>query len=635
ALPEALFRNPGLNENDIERFDYSTLVTHWVVSTDIGLTALSGADGLHIVVRSLSTAEPLTGIKLELLSAGEDRLGEALSDANGQVQFAAGLTRGRNAARPGTILAYGQAGDFAVLDLNRAAVDLSDRGDDGRKAVSGPEAFLYTDRGIYRPGETIETMALLRDSLGVSLDNQPLTLVLRRPDGVEVKRFNLAPQTQGGFHQGVTLSRTAPFGNWTIVAFIDPAGEPVGRVAFTVQDFVPETLKVGLTSDAAFVVPGEKIAASLEGQYLYGAPAAGLTGDGEIFYEPDSDPIPAAKGYSFGLVDDKYDNAVEKIEIEAADEKGHVSLSPVLKPLAPTSLPLKVTVRAGLFDPSGRYVSDKIELPVRRQKLLIGLKPLFTDERVEEGTKAGFELRAFDETGKAVAADKIHWSLVRENRVYDWVATEGQPRWHYHIVDDTVGSGVVAVTDAAAAELSQPVEWGSYRLVVNDPDTGAATSLRFYAGWARSDDAGKTPDQAQIAADKPLYAAGDMVRLHLTAPFAGKAQLTLANDRVFETRAIELPKEGTTIEVKASAEWGNGAYALLEAYRPLKSGRARDPVRAVGLAWIGLDPSPRTLTVTLDAPDHVTPRQKVEIPVKIEGAKAGEPTQLTLAAVDE
>src|SRR5262249_55056594 len=138
--------------------DGETIPAHWVVVTDIALTAMTGADGLHVIARSLRTAEPISGAPVSLLSKGQDQLGQAITNPTGQAFFAPGLLRGHGAGAPSLIAAYGPRGDFAVLDLDRAAFDLSDRGVSGRPAAGLLEAFVYTDRGVYRPGETVEAM---------------------------------------------------------------------------------------------------------------------------------------------------------------------------------------------------------------------------------------------------------------------------------------------------------------------------------------------------------------------------------------------------------------------------------------------------------------------------------------------
>jgi alpha-2-macroglobulin len=621
-------------DDDYDRWTRS-IAAHWAVVTDTALTAMTGADGLYVSARSLATAEPVAGIKLALLAEGQDLLGEALTDAAGMAHFAPGLLRGKGAAAAALITAYGAAGDFAMLDLRRAAFDLSDRGVSGRPPSGPADAFLYTERGIYRPGETVNVMALLRDTHGDALPRVPLALVLRRPDGVEAKRFSLPAAPQSGFHQAIALSKSAAFGLWSVEALADPASPPIGRVQFAVQDFVPQMLKVTLTPATPVLRPEAPIEARLEGWFLYGAPAAGLKGEAELRILRDANPVPEAKGYSFGLIDEKVSEDAQPLDLAEADDTGHSAIKDTLKSLPHLTVPLKGVLSAGLFEPSGRIVKDEVELPIRMQPLLIGLKPRFADDRAEEGKEATVDVRVFDEAGHAIARPGLHWTLVRENRVYDWFEMGGGWRWHFHTVDESVASGSIDVTENVPAALSQSLDWGDYRLVVDDPATGAATSIRFSAGWRETTESADTPDKVEVTVERAAYAPGETARLHIASPFAGKAQLTIAGDRIFETRAIDIPKEGTVIPIETAAQWGSGAYAILSLYRPLTKGRPHDPVRAVGLAWIGIDTQPKTLTVDIVAPEKVLPRQSVEVSLKLEGAKAGEASWVTLAAVDE
>jgi uncharacterized protein YfaS (alpha-2-macroglobulin family) len=614
---------------------YETIPAHWVMVTDIALTAMTGADGLHVSARSLKSAEPLAGVKVTLLATGQDQLGQATTDANGSATFGPGLLRGHGASAAATITAYGAQGDFAILNLNRAAFDLSDRGVSGRPSPGPSEAFVYADRGVYRPGETVEVVALLRDRLGDGLINTPLTLVLRRPDGVAAKRFSLDPALEAGFHQSIPLSKTAAFGQWSVEALVDPVGEPIGRVQFNVQDFVPQTLKVTLKPSATALDLEEPIALAVDGQFLYGAPAAGLKGEAEAHIVRDMNPVANAKGYSFGLLDEKFEEKIQRLEMPAADDSGHVDIVDQLEPPIAETAPLKAVISAGLFEPSGRIVKDEVELPIHSQHLLIGLKPRFSDNRAEEGKNAIVDVRTFDASGKPKAQAGLHWSLVRENRVYDWFEMNKTWRWHYHTTDEEIASGTLNVPEGAPAILSQLVSWGQYRLVVDDPETKAATSIRFVAGWAQTAESADTPDKVEVSLEKPTFKVGETARLRVKGPFAGKAQLTIAGDRVFETRQIDIAKDGTTIEVKPTPDWGGGAYAIVSLYRPLASGRAHDPVRAVGLAWMGLDVSQKTLSVAISAPDKIAPRQLVNLSLNIDGVKAGEQTYVTLAAVDE
>jgi hypothetical protein len=636
AMPEKFFgiRNANDHNQDFTEL-WQSIAAHWVISTDIALSAISGSDGLHLFARSLASAEPLSDIKLSLVATGQDLLGQGMTGTDGHFVFAPGLTHGKGASAAASVVAYGPAGDFAILNLNRAAFDLSDRGVSGRPTAGAVEAYLYTERGIYRPGQSVEAMSLLRDRSGRAVSNVGLTWVLRRPDGVEANRFALAAAPDGGFHRSIPLSATAARGLWSLEAYVDPSGNAIGRAQFDVEDFVPQQLKVTVKASTPVLRPGDPIGATVEGAFLYGAPAAGLTGEAELRITRDPNPVPGVKDYQFGLVEEKVEDDVQKLSMPNADEQGRTKIDDVLRAPKAANAPLKGVLSAGLFDPGGRVVKDEIELPIRTQPLLIGIKPRFPDGRAREGKSALFDIRVFDAAGHPVARTGLEWRLVRENRVYDWFNSGGSGWvWHYHVVDQPVASGTIDVSDNVAT-LSQPVDWGYYRLILDDPATQVATSVRFQAGWRETTDSADTPDQVTVTVQKAGYAPGDTARIHVDAPFAGKAQLTIAGDRVFATRAVTVPKGGAVFDVKVGADWGAGAYAVLSLYRPLDQGRPRDPVRAVGVAWLGIDAKPHTLNVAIGSPEKTIPRKQITVPLKLTGAKAGGPVYVTLAAVDE
>ena len=240
-----------------------------------------------------------------------------------------------------------------------------------------------------------------------------------------------------GFHQSISLSRSAPFGQWSVEALVDPAGDPIGRAQFSVQDFVPQTLKVEVTSSTPTLEAGGSLQLAIDGQFLYGAPAAGLHGEADLKIMRNENPVPGAAGYSFGLINENIDPKAKHLEIPATDERGHAEISAKLD-LPELTSPLKLVISAGLFEPSGRAIKQDIELPIRTQPVLIGLKPRFQDNRTQEGKNAIIDVRAFDATGAPIARSGLRWRLVRENRVYDWFEMNGVWRWHYHTTDEEV-----------------------------------------------------------------------------------------------------------------------------------------------------------------------------------------------------
>ena len=230
----------------------------WVMDTDIALTSFTGQDGLNVFARSLQSAQPLAGLEVVLLTRGNEPVAKAITAADGRVNFAAGLLKGRGAAEAYAVMASDAAKqEFARLELSKAAFDFSDRGISGRDQPGPVDAFLYTERGVYRPGETVQLMAMLRDNGAVALANMPVTLIVKRPDGTEFTRFTHALQASGAVYQAIDLPKSSRRGRWSVSAHIDPKAAPVGRVEFSVEDFVPEKLKVDLTPDQPILRPGQ------------------------------------------------------------------------------------------------------------------------------------------------------------------------------------------------------------------------------------------------------------------------------------------------------------------------------------------------------------------------------------------
>ena len=616
-----------------QRSDNYEFASQIVVQTDIALTTVTATDGLHVFTRSLGTAGPLGGIEVQLQARDSQVLGKATTDDTGHAVLAPGLLRGAGAASANTVVAYGPNQDFAILDVTQAAFDLSDRGVAGRD-VRGPlDAFVYTDRGIYRPGEHIHAMALLRDRVGASIDDGGITLSLHRPNGVVFKRAVLTPQPAGGFRMDYDLPDTASRGIWRIQA-TDADDKTIGETAFEVQDFVPQRIKVTARSDATRLLPGDTVSVAIDGRFLYGAPAGGLGAEAHMNVTADPAPFPqSAQGYRFGLDGSDFKPVEADLTAENTDADGHTVATGKLEVVPPPNVALKATITAGLQEPGGRVTSDTVTLPIRTGKTMVGIRPRFKDAQVQEGDEAGFEIVAVDNDGKPQAG-RLHWTLVEQIHHYDWYLAGG--RWTFHKTDTekALDSGDLDAVPERPAVLVRKFDWGDYRMVVELPGQALA-SFSFRAGWAETDGAAETPDKVEVTVEHERYKLGDTARLRIVPPFAGKVRLMVARDKVFETRELDVPREGATVEIPVSADWGSGAYVLASLYRPADGGRGHLPIRAIGLAWVGVDPGSHLLSVALKIPTKATPRQTVDLPLEIVGGKAGEQVYLTLAAVDE
>ena len=155
----------------------------------------------------------------------------------------------------------------------------------GRVAARALDAYVYPERGVYRPGETVHISALLRDGRGAAAAGLPLTLVVKRPDGVDYRRVIVEDQGLGGRSLSVPILSDARTGTWRVQAFVDPKSPAVGEATFLVEDYTPERLDLTLTPRDSMLVQGEETRIATATRYLYGAPGAGLEVSGEIIVQ--------------------------------------------------------------------------------------------------------------------------------------------------------------------------------------------------------------------------------------------------------------------------------------------------------------------------------------------------------------
>ena len=623
----------GRDAGEHEEQPWQTWGTQWLVISDLGLATFSGADGVHVAVRSLTTGEAVANVGVRLLARNNSVLGETESDRDGIASFPAGVARG-GGNRPAAALAQTPEGDFNFVELTAPAFDLSDRGVAGRAEPGPADAYLFTERGVYRPGETVDLVALLRDETAFSLTGLPLTVRARRPDGLEVDRVVLPDQGSGSYHWSLELSDGARSGTWTFEALTDPEDDAVGRATFQVEDFVPLRIRLALETESEAIRPAAATSISVDAQYLYGAPAADLPGEAEAVLRVDPQPWPDWGEYGFGLVQESFDPQRVSLRMPQTGADGTSRLTVALDALPDTSLPLQAEIRATVFDMGGRPVNEAMVLPVRPDRPWIGLKSRF-GERVEQRASAGFDIIALDGEGQRIALAGATFQLVREIYDYQWYLSGSG--WDYRVVirDRPVTSGPIDIAAGTPTLVEEIVDWGRYRLDVFHADSGAASSIRFTGGWWVSPVVSDTPDTMDVTLDRTVYGDGDTARIHLDPSFAGEALVVIANDRIRHRVNVQVPDDGATVEVPVSADWGVGAYVLATAFRPATDGEARGPGRAVGVAWLDLDMSARTLNVSLDAPAEIRPRGVVDVAIQVDGLDGDQDGHVTLAAVDE
>ncbi|WP_242500423.1 alpha-2-macroglobulin family protein [Tropicimonas sp. IMCC6043] len=607
--------------------------TQWFVISDLGLASMRGADGLHVFLRSLASAEPLEGLSVSLISRSNRVLAEAASDARGHVAFPPGLTNGRGGAAPALVVARQGEEDMGFLSLVGPEFDLSDRGVEGRPAAGPVDVFLATDRGAYRAGETIHATALARDGTAKAIPGLPLTAILTRPDGVEYAREVSTGGPAGGHVLTLPLGGTVPRGTWTLALHTDPEAPALASRKLLVEDFLPERIDFEMSLPDTALRPDDTPPLRVAARYLFGAPAADLPVTGEVQLAA-VNGLAGFPGYSFGRHDALFEPRMAGLETARTDAAGHAVLPVTFPEAAETTHPLEARLTLRVSEGSGRPVERHLSAALAPTGPMIGIRPLF-DDVVSEGSEAQFEVIGLG-ADLAPQPMRVAWKLNRVETRYQWYSSYGSWDWEPVTRRSRIASGE-ATLDGTPLRLAAPVDWGRYELIVERLDGPyAAASVGFDAGWYAPADAAAAPDMLEVSLDKPAYRPGDTARLRVVPRAAGKALITVASNRLIDMKTVDLPAGESLIDLTVTDEWGAGAYVTATLIRPMdEPADGHAPARALGLAHAAVDPGAARLEAAFDAPESAAPRATLDVALRVDGVAEGETAFATIAAVDQ
>ncbi|WP_422011248.1 alpha-2-macroglobulin family protein [Roseateles sp.] len=622
----AVMNQPG-------RFGWDYQVTHYYV-TDIGLHLRRHAAQIDVFATSLKSGGALSGIELSLVDEAGKAIAQAQTDGDGHAVFTGSSEKAR------AVLARRGGKEMSVLSLRDAALDLSEFDATGHPSRSN-KLFVYAGRDLYRPGETFQVSVLARDADGKPLPKPlPITLTVKKPDGSKLVEQLIQPGKLGTgyYQQTLTLPADAPTGGWTVQARIDPGAKtPDTQWAFKVEEFLPERMKLALTAPEATLTGDAGVTVQAQGDYLYGAPAAGNRLQASAYSERLLMPLPAKlPGFIFGdLADDKARNRQDLPEQELdADGKASVAIATAF---GERKSPMKLRAAFSLLESGGRPVVRTLERTWWPAPVLIGVRPLFDRNVSPEGGLAEFELARVDAAGNFKPAKEVQLKLIYEERQWYWRYDDGRG-WNsgFNVNEELVEARTLALT--ARTKVALPVRWGRYRLEVTDPETGLALRYGFYAGYGAqdADDIGNRPDRVQLKLQGAPFKPGDVAKLSIKPPHDGEAIVTVEGDRVLWTQRIAVKASGTelSIPISADASWArHDLYITVAAFRPGSQGDRVTPARALGLVHLPLNREDRKAKVALTVPAKTQPSVPLPVSVKVP-ALAGKAAIVTVSAVD-
>jgi uncharacterized protein YfaS (alpha-2-macroglobulin family) len=611
-----------------------------VCVTDIGLSARSDEEAVTVWATTLKTGLPAAGIAVDVYARNNQRLAHGTSDAQGLVR----LSRKPEEGEPFLLLAQSADGrDMTMLALTgRNEVELQSEAARDYLAPGACEAFLMSDRDIYRHGENVFVQALLRKREGRPPAPFPVVLHVVKPDGRTFKTYPLMPDALGAVVTQVTLPVYLPSGTYAFELRLPGDGPVLGKKSLMLEAFVPPQIRVKLLELPGSIRSEGELSFKVSAEHLFGKPAGGLAAEVNLICSESAFKPAAWKGYCFGDADKKLAVNLKNIPKQtlSADGTASFSLKVAVDGLPPAQV--KAVVQARVTETSGRDVAAQATVLVDPYPFYIGLNP-GDAQMIRVGAPKKIAVAAVNPDGSRHGEPTP--LVVRLERV-TWVGSmrkdpSGSYQWESERVK-TLISETKAETGPADAEYTFSVEnAGEYQITFTDPVSHASSCWAFAAGedaqtacsWDRT-----RPDRVELVFDKPDYRLGETARLQLRAPFAGQAWVSLHNARIVENRVVALSNNTATLAWTVTENFVPNMEVAVSLVRPAVAESVWSAHRASGEAILRVLPQERKLTVNVAGGAEVW-RPKSTLPVRVSVTdSAGQPARgaaVTVLAVDE
>ena len=613
-----------------------------ILVTDLGILVKRALDGTQdVFVQSIHTGSPVEGAQVEVIGRNGIALMTRTTGADGHVQFAQldGLKRER---APLMYLVH-KAGDTSFLPLNR-----SDRGlDFSRFDVGGKRnsvnpgqltAHLFSERGLYRPGDIIHVGTIVKaQNWAASTNGLPMEIEVTDPRGLTVKRetFNLAA---GGFNEfSHTTLENSPTGHYQINLYLvgDGARQTlIGSTGVKVQEFLPDRMKISahLSSEAAdgWVSP-ESLSATIDVQNLFGTPAAGRRVEASMTLSPSfpsfrafpdyqfHDPLYAKQGFTDTLNESKTDDdGVAKFDLDLARFERAT---------------YRLYLLAKAFEPEGgRSVAADVSTLVSELAYMVGFKPDGDLSYVSRGAKRLVDVVAVDPEVRRLAIKDLRLELV-ERRYVSVLAKQNNGTYKYEsrpkeILISERPFDISATKTTLALESGGP---GNFFYRIKTPEGLQLSRIEYsVAGDGNVTRSLERNAELQIALKKRDVAPGEELEVSIRAPYTGAGLITIERDHDYAYQWFKADENASVQKIRVPADFEGNGYVTVQYIRDAASDEIYMSPLSYGTVPFAVNRDARTNTLKLNAPEKIKLGQKLTMHLS-----SSEPSRVVVFAVDE
>lgn len=614
--------------------DNNRSVARNILSSDLGLIVKGNdANDFMVVVTDIRSSSTLSGVVLEIYDFQNQLIKSAKSDTEGKANFKLDRKPFLLIAKRGGERGYLRLDDGLSLSMSMFNVG-------GEKLVKGVKGFLYGERGVWRPGDSLHLSFILQDELKALPKNHPVVFELYTPEGQLHNRIVRTTSTNGFYDLSTSTSPDAPTGNWL-------GKVKVGGSTFTknlkIETVKPNRLKIRSDLAEGSVLKGNQQPINMSVTWLHGAIAKNLKADVEMTVNAGRTSFKDYPDHQFDDPSKRFESETDMIFQGRVNEKGKATYSANINVSHSAPGMLNASFKTRVFEQGGDISEDRMMLKYSPFDGYVGVKvpkgsgwrdALYSNESNifsivtvdEEGEKV-------DREGLIVEVFDVHWRWWWEyNDRYDlarYVANSSSNR----IRIDTVNTENGEVRYDLKFENDR---WGRKLIRITDPTTGHSTGSVFYmsySGWWNNPD--NNPGGAEMLTfktDKEKYKPGETVEITLPEFKQGRAMISVESGSEILTNFWVDAAENKNVSFKATAEMTPNVYinvALIQAHSQVQNDL---PVRLYGIQEIKVEDPNTHLEPLISMPKELKPESNFTVSVSEKNAKA---MTYTIAVVDE
>ncbi len=616
---------------------YNKKIARNIFSSNLGIIAKRGDNGkMTVAISNLINTKPESSVLVEVYNYQNQLLGSSSTGPSGIAEI--NIT-----GKPYMLVAKKEAqrGYLRVDDGSSLSLSMFEVG--GGETQKGLKGFLYGERGVWRPGDSLHLTFILQDKEHTLPPQYPVLLELYNPQGQLYKRVMNNKPVDYFYHFAMSTDANAPTGAWTAKV---KAGGASFEQAIRIETIKPNRLKIQFTPNSHFVKANEPFSGKLQVNWMHGAIAKNLNTTINASLSPTKTAFKPFKDYIFDYPASDY--SPEDIEVfdGSVDENGLADINAdfSISDNAPGMMKANFLIR--VFENGGDFSIDQFSTTISPYSHYVGLKmpePKTKSYYLETDSTHKIQIATVDQMGNPVARQNLEVTIYKIDWRWWWENSNnnGLSSYRNNSSYKKVSEGTAYTNSKGMGtfpfKINSP-EYGRYMVVITDPESKHVTGSTFYCDWPgwmdrsnRKEQTGAT--QLSFSLDKTTYKTGETAKVSIPSSSGARAFVSIeTGSKILKAEYIETQDNTTDYAFAITKEMTPNIFVHVTLVQPHNFTRNDQPIRLYGVVPVMVEDPATRLTPVITMPKELRPQEKFTVQVKEKDAKE---MTYTLAIVDE